>query len=278
VIRRRRTRPLGQIGSSAVVQVVLLTGGIKSLSYVNGARTSGCKCFDHPGSGPGGEAEREYLSAHWRMRESICEKFRELEVPDLAIPSVSSDSDIIGLSGGTPALFAELFDRHAEAIHRYVSRRSGSQIADYVMSETFLVAFENRSRFDLSIQDARPWLYGIATTLMKKTARQDAQAWKGMLADGLAGVNFDQIGAAENRADAAADLRRLEKALRKLAAGDREALLLYAWADLDYDGIAVALGVPVGTVRSRLNRVRRLLRTAAQLGSALRLEEASWTH
>ncbi len=107
------------------------------------------------------------------------------------------------------------------------------------MSETFLVAFEKRAAYDLAIVDARPWLFGIATRLMHKHVRLEARAWKGMVADLAAQLSPDMIE----------------------QAGDT--LLLYAWGDLDYAGIARALDVPIGTVRSRLNRARRILRTAA---------------
>ena len=50
-----------------------------------------------------------------------------------------------------------------------------------------------------------------------------------------------------------------------LAARDRDTLLLYAWGDLTYEQVADAQGIPVGTVRSRLNRVRRKL-SAADIG------------
>jgi DNA-directed RNA polymerase specialized sigma24 family protein len=60
-------------------------------------------------------------------------------------------------------------------------------------------------------------------------------------------------------------------------ARDRDVLLLHAWGDLDYEGIAQALDLPIGTVRSRLNRARRLLRTATNRGAALTLEGAKWT-
>jgi phosphoribosylaminoimidazole-succinocarboxamide synthase len=62
--------------------------------------------------------------------------------------------------------------------------------------------------------------------------------------------------------DAQVQLRAMAKLLEELPAGDRDALLLYAWEDLTYGEIAGALGVPTGTVRSRLNRVRQRLRAA----------------
>jgi RNA polymerase sigma-70 factor (ECF subfamily) len=71
---------------------------------------------------------------------------------------------------------------------------------------------------------------------------------------------IDQAGA---RIDAERLTRRLGKALRRLSDADRDTLLLYAWGDLDYASIAAAMQVPIGTVRSRLNRARRQLRRAA---------------
>lgn len=96
---------------------------------------------------------------------------------------MSSDSEIIERSRHIPAAFSELYDRHATTIHRYAARRGGTQVADDVMSETFLVAFERRSDFDTARESAEPWLYGIATTLLKQHARQEARAWKGLLAE-----------------------------------------------------------------------------------------------
>jgi RNA polymerase sigma factor (sigma-70 family) len=61
--------------------------------------------------------------------------------------------------------------------------------------------------------------------------------------------------------DASAATARIARTLRSMAPIDRETLLLYAWADLTYEGIAAAMEVPVGTVRSRLYRARRTLRT-----------------
>jgi RNA polymerase sigma-70 factor (ECF subfamily) len=177
---------------------------------------------------------------------------------------VSTDSEIIRRSRDSPAAFAELYDRHAVAIHRYASRRL-AQAADDIMSETFLVAFERRAAFDESAMDARPWLYGIATTLLKKHRRQEARAWRGLLAGGAVEQAVLSRGpeAQDDRLDAELGIRRLAAAIRSMAARDRDVLLLYAWGDLDYAGIARALDVPVGTVRSRLNRARRQLRQAS---------------
>ncbi len=57
----------------------------------------------------------------------------------------------------------------------------------------------------------------------------------------------------------------LARAIAKLPVRQRDVVLLHAWADLDYEQIAVALGIPVGTVRSRLHRARGALRKASTL-------------
>ena len=88
-----------------------------------------------------------------------------------------------------------------------------------------------------------------------------------MVAGIAADVVPDAIDLAGARMDAARSAKRLEGALRRLSAGDRDTVLLYAWGDLDYQGIATALGIPLGTVRSRLNRARRLLRSALDIAT-----------
>ena len=176
---------------------------------------------------------------------------------------MSPDNDLIERSARDPAVFATLYDRHAPSVFRYAAQRLGDHAADDVMSETFLVAFERRSAYDLTVVDARPWLLGIATRLMRKHVRLEATAWKGMTADLAAQIVPDLIDLAGARIDAHRLTQRLAKALRRLPEIDRDTLLLYAWGNLDYAAIATAMEVPVGTVRSRLNRARRQLRRAA---------------
>ncbi len=174
---------------------------------------------------------------------------------------MTTDSDIVRRSLEVPAAFAELFDRHARVLGAFVSRRVGGEAAEDVVSETFLTAFRRRADFDLAQDSAKPWLFGIAVRLMRNHRAREAAHWRsivsaaGVLADGHDG----DIGAAGERMDAAATLRRLAPALASLPARDRETLQLYAWSGLTYEELAVVLGVPVGTVRSRLNRVRRKL-------------------
>jgi RNA polymerase sigma-70 factor (ECF subfamily) len=108
--------------------------------------------------------------------------------------------------------------------------------------------------------DARPWLFGIATNLVRRHRRSERvrlQAYARLEVDGAVdGVEASAVA----RVDSQSVRRELAIALGKLRDGDRDALLLMAWAELSYEEIAEALGIPVGTVRSRINRARRRLR------------------
>jgi len=174
---------------------------------------------------------------------------------------VTTDSEIIQRSLEMPAAFAEIFDRHARVVGAFVSRRVGADVAEDLVSETFLVAFRRRGHFEFARESAKPWLFGIAVRLMRNHRAREAAHWRSVVSATVAAeVDHDgEIGAAGDRVDAAAVLRRLAPALAALPTRDRETLQLYAWSDLTYEELAVALGIPVGTVRSRLNRVRRRL-------------------
>ena len=182
-----------------------------------------------------------------------------------------TDAVVIEQSWHEPETFAELYDRHAAPIHRYVSRRLGDPMADDIVADTFLTAFRIRRRYDLHRPDARPWLYGIAANMIGKHRRAEVRRLKAlartaeaMPADPAAGWAAAPAGADEivSRVDAAAARRELLRALAELSAGDRDVLLLIAWAGLTYEETAAALGIPLGTVRSRLNRARRKVREA----------------
>lgn len=190
---------------------------------------------------------------------------------------MTTDSDIIRRSRESPAAFAALYDKYARSVYRYAARRAGEAAAEDVMSETFLVAFEGRDGFDHAWDDARPWLFGIATNLLRRHRHAEARALRALArAAPKEGLDDDADGVAA-RVDALAATTRIAGALAGLSATDRECLLLYAWADLTYEGIAQAMDVPVGTVRSRLNRARRILRESARFDQTQEAEMESWT-
>ena len=176
---------------------------------------------------------------------------------------MTTDSEIILRSRTQPAAFGEIYERHVEPIGGYLARRVGAAAAEDIVAETFLTAFRKRASFDTSWESARPWLFGIAVRIMRRHRRLEAVQWRAAMAgpadDTAAG---DGYGEAEDRMDAQRRLRALEPAIAALAQRDREVLQLFAWGGLSYDDIAASLRVPVGTVRPRLNRVRRQLSNA----------------
>ncbi|MBA3654006.1 MAG: sigma-70 family RNA polymerase sigma factor [Actinobacteria bacterium] len=169
----------------------------------------------------------------------------------------SSDADVIVRSLEEPQAFAAVFDRHAALLFRFLIRRV---TADELLGETFRVAFERRVAFDPTYRSARPWIYGIATNLLARHRRTEGRRLAATAQ--LAGQS--QSDAFADNVAAAVDAHhlwpRVADAIASLPDGERDALLLFAWEQLSYGEIAAALEIPVGTVRSRLNRARRRIR------------------
>jgi len=173
---------------------------------------------------------------------------------------VSTDSEVIERSLSDPAAFSHIFERHARTVSAFASRWVGDA-ADDVLSEPFLTAFKRRGSFDRTRQSCLPWLLGIASKLVRRHRAAEARQWRSVEA---AANHGDRVSRphdidADARLDAAAAVGELKARIAGLTAADRQTLLLYAWGDLSYDEVAEALRIPVGTVRSRLNRVRRKL-------------------
>jgi RNA polymerase sigma factor (sigma-70 family) len=177
-------------------------------------------------------------------------------------PPGQTDAEVIAGSLDDPERFAVIFDRHAGEIHRYAARRLGQQAAADVVSDVFLAAFRNRRRYQPGRNDARPWLYGIATKVISQQLRADGR--RAHLLAAVAAAPPDEF-AADDIGDRIAAQRLhqvLLDVLARLSPADRELVLLVAWAELSYEQAAQALQIPVGTVRSRLHRVRAKIRRA----------------
>lgn len=184
-----------------------------------------------------------------------------------------SDGELIAESQENPEAFAGLFDRHWPVLYHYVVRRLGPDVAEDLVGDTFLTAFERRHRFDPRYDDARPWLFGIATKLISRHRRAEGARYRALERsprDVAAEEPADQVTAAMS---VVAVRPALARALAGLPARDRDVLLLIAWAQLSYDETATALGIPTGTVRSRLNRARRKVRAALGDTNPLLVEE-----
>jgi RNA polymerase sigma factor (sigma-70 family) len=176
------------------------------------------------------------------------------------------DAAVIRRSRDEPEHFAVLFRRYAPEVQRYVRRRVGADAADDVVAETFLAAFGQRDGYDLGRQSARPWLFGIATNLIGRYRRSEVQQYRVLARTGrdpVAEPFTDRVDAAVSAEGARG---RLAAALARLPAAHRDTLLLVVWGELSYAEAAAALGVPTGTVRSRMNRARKRLRRSLARG------------
>ena len=181
-------------------------------------------------------------------------------------------------AGGDVEAFGALFSRHAPAVHAFCLRRTADPaVADDLTSIVFLEAWRRCADVRIEPGAARAWLLGVAVNTLRghwRSRRRHAAAL-GRLHAGTAGP--DEAERAAERLDAAARLRQARDALAGLRREERDVLTLIAWGELDYEGAALALGIPVGTVRSRLSRARRRLREHPSLAAATVPEEGKHT-
>ncbi|MGH9070895.1 MAG: RNA polymerase sigma factor [Acidimicrobiales bacterium] len=180
----------------------------------------------------------------------------------------TDDGSDIAASREDPERFAAVFDRHFDGIHRYLARRVGSDLADDLASETFVCAFRARTSYDTTIRNASPWLYQIATNLVRSHWRSEQRRIAELARHRAEGPPVgNPLGDPETATDSAAAagaMPALAAALTSLRPEHRDPLLLLVWAELTYEQIAAALDLPVGTVRSRLSRARAILRERLQ--------------
>ena len=173
--------------------------------------------------------------------------------------SSPSDAEVIGRSLGEPEAFGLIYDRHAATLLRFLGRRAGAKVAEGLVGELFRIAFERRKTFDASRASALPWLYGIGSNLLLKHRRSEARRLRASARMAAALETTDRRGSAA-ALDARVLFPRVANAIEALPDVEREALLLFAWEELSYQSVAEALELPIGTVRSRLNRARTHLR------------------
>ncbi|MCX5369651.1 RNA polymerase sigma factor [Streptomyces sp. NBC_00103] len=170
--------------------------------------------------------------------------------------------------GGERAAFAELYELYAAAVYHHALRLTGDwSVAEEVMSETFLAAWRGRGAVEAEGGSLRPWLFGIATNKARNADRslrrrlaflaRRAEAGAGTGGDDAVGDFAEDV---VGRIDDARRLAEVRRVLGRLRRHEREVLALCVWGGLDYAQAAEALGVPLGTVRSRLSRARARLR------------------
>ncbi|WP_329083691.1 MULTISPECIES: RNA polymerase sigma factor [unclassified Streptosporangium] len=179
-------------------------------------------------------------------------------------PGEISDAALLELSRRRPERFGEIYDRYFREIHGYLGRRLDRQVADDLAAEVFLTAFRKREQFDPERGEVRPWLYGIATNLIglhRRTENRRLAALRRSAATQPSAEHGHEERVA-TRVDAVNAQERLAGELLALSDGDRDVLLLSALGELSHEEVSKALGIPYGTVGSRLSRVRKKLRAA----------------
>ncbi|WP_121415671.1 RNA polymerase sigma factor [Streptomyces sp. NBC_00271] len=171
---------------------------------------------------------------------------------------------------GESSAFAELFDSYARAVYNHAFRLTADwSTAEDVMAATFLEAWRLRDRVDPEGGSLRPWLLGIATNTARNQYRSNRRYRQAAQAAAAAELSVPDH--AEDVAGRVDDRRRLATALTALATlrpAEREVIALCLGEGLDYEAAAEALGIPVGTVASRLSRARKKLRTLTDPGPA----------
>jgi RNA polymerase sigma-70 factor (ECF subfamily) len=168
-------------------------------------------------------------------------------------------------AAGEPQAFGRLYERHARAIYNYLFRRCADwSLAEDLTSIVFLEAYRRRGDVEIEEGKVLPWLYGVATNVVRnqrRSLRRYAAALRRIPppepVDGIAGEVAERL-------DAQTRMRTILAVLDELPESDKDVLALCVWSELSYEDAAEALGVPVGTVRSRLARARARLAELAE--------------
>jgi RNA polymerase sigma-70 factor, ECF subfamily len=166
----------------------------------------------------------------------------------------AGDGTVARAMAGDRDAFASLVREHGQAVHAYLSRRGGRQVADDLLTEVWLRAWRSRAGYDTAWPAPQPWLYGIARNVLRAHWRRRADR---------PGAPFqleeDPWPAVDDRLDANRIRVALTAGLAELSEDHREVVLLLVWEQLTPTEVALALDLPASTVRSRLHRARLVL-------------------
>jgi len=173
----------------------------------------------------------------------------------------SSDADLWARSrAGDAEAFGALFDRHARLIYNYCFRRVGSRAtAQDLLSMVFLEAWRRRDK-QLPPDKVLPWLYGIATNVVRHQRRSDRRFAAALSRLPAAETEPDFADDSAERLDYERQAQQALALLHALPQREQDVFVLCVGMELSYEDAALALDLPVGTVRSRLSRARARLR------------------
>jgi RNA polymerase sigma-70 factor (ECF subfamily) len=166
---------------------------------------------------------------------------------------------------GDASAFGLLFERHSGRIYNYCFRRTADwALAEDLTSATFLLAWRSGRREDLREESALPLLFGMATNVLRnqrRSLKRGRDAFARLSLPPIAEPDFAEEAA--TRMDDQEAMRDLLGILSRLPRGEQDVFVLCEWSGLSYEETALALGIPIGTVRSRLARGRNRLRELA---------------
>jgi RNA polymerase sigma-70 factor (ECF subfamily) len=178
--------------------------------------------------------------------------------------SEAADSDLLAMAASEPEAFGELFKRHSRSVYAYCARRTGNlDLAEDLTSVVFMEAFRRRRKLQLSNASALPWLIGVANNVVRNADRS-LRRYRSALdripvpANGMSSEEdaMERLGAQQALASAL-------EAISALTQGEEDVVLLVLWSEFTYADAATALGIPVGTVRSRLASARAKFKDSA---------------
>jgi RNA polymerase sigma-70 factor (ECF subfamily) len=171
--------------------------------------------------------------------------------------SEAADSDLMAMAGSEPEALGELFRRYSRSVYAYCARRTGNfDLAEDLTSVVFMEAFRRRRKLQLSNASALPWLIGVANNVVRNADRS-LRRYRSALnripvpANGASSEEntMERLGAQEA-------LARALQAIAVLTQGEQDVVLLVLWSEFSYADASTALGIPIGTVRSRLASAR----------------------
>jgi RNA polymerase sigma-70 factor (ECF subfamily) len=167
----------------------------------------------------------------------------------------------MGTDDGVRAVYAA----HGDELYRFALRSLGDRgLAEEAVQETFVRAWQAADRFDEALGSLRTWLFAIIRNVVIDLAR--SRAVRPPLA-GHDGVTV--IDLTDDAVDRVLTAWQVEEALRMLSDEHRQALIEVHYRGRAYTTVAEQLGVPVGTVKSRVYYALKAMRLA--------LEELGWT-
>ena len=175
--------------------------------------------------------------------------------------AVTSDQELWGRAGaGDGDAFGELFDRHCDAIYNYLFRRTGDwSVAEDLTSVVFLEAWRRRRDLRLESASALPWLFGVATNVVRNERRSRRRHRVALARLPKERAELDIAERVIDRVESEQTMREALALLVRLPKEQQDVFALCGWSELSYEAAALALGIPVGTVRSRLSRARARL-------------------